>query len=107
MNEKSSQDVRFDSPISEPQKKKVKTSAITLRMPIWWIKRLDRIAREASFRDQKNIKSTDLIRQAIFKKFIDGLERVPTYGDCEREESRSNFKLLSQVVKAALSGQRE
>ena len=102
MDDKDSPPVCTDNPISEPRQRKDKTTAITLRVPIWWIKRLDRIAQEQSFRYQETIRHSDLIREAILHEFIEGLERVPTYRDHDREEKRSDLKAMVRIVRHAL-----
>ena len=83
-----------DTPKNNSQKRRLSTVAITFRVPKWWIKKLDRIAREFALRNQENIGRTDLIRDAIEEVYIKGIKRTLTTLEYETKRERNLLKSL-------------
>jgi len=70
MNEIKAENKVCENPISEPRKRQVKTTPITLRMPKWWLRRLDKAARSLSLSLQDDINHCDLMRDVIYCIYI-------------------------------------
>ena len=83
-----------DTPKNNSQKRRLSTAAITFRVPKWWIKKLDRIAREFALRNQENISKTDLIRDAIEKVYIEEIKRTLTSLEYEAKRETDLLKSL-------------
>lgn len=75
-----------------PRKRNHTTAAITFRLPKWWVKKLDRIAREFSLKYQENIGRTDLVRDAIEAAYIEGKKRTLTHREYAEKRSMDLIK---------------
>lgn len=90
----------IDSPISEARKRKETTKAITLRLPEWWIAKLEKLGHRLSLDFKYTVNKQDLILEAIRRQFIE----EPTGSVLKREgvlTDSEKLKLCKAVILAS------
>lgn len=89
-----------DRPISGVKNKREATKAITLRIPEWWIKKLEKLGHRLSLDFKYTVNKQDLILEAIRRQFIDD----PTHSILKREgvlTDSEKLKLCKAVILAS------